>query len=90
MALTSTISGTISMGNKWATFGTYTDADSSGGGDIATGLKMCEAIFLQPSGAAVEGNAPSVDETLPIAGSAVTVVVDANSTGYWLAIGWGR
>jgi hypothetical protein len=48
---------------------------------------MCEEMYLQPYGASVSTNAPVVNETLPVAGSAVTIVCDAAQTGQWTAYG---
>jgi hypothetical protein len=69
--------------------GSYTSAGGSTGGDIATGLKSCKRIFLQPIGAAVVADMPAVNETLnsEIIGGSMTIVTTANETGMWLAIG---
>ena len=74
-------------GSKRISFGTYTNGATDTGGDINTGLGSCELLFLQPSGATVIANAPVVNETLPIDGSAVTIVTTADEDGYWLAVG---
>ena len=84
---TSTILGRSIIGNKCLTWGTYNDANSAGGGDVDTGLHECEMVKLQVGGASVGTNAPAVNETLPVAGSAVTIVCDAAQTGYWMAVG---
>lgn len=89
MAFASTITQRpISVGNKRQSWGTYTNGAGDTGGNINTGLRLCEMIVLQPSGASVIASAPSVNETLPIAGSAITVVNTANEDGYWWAIGY--
>jgi hypothetical protein len=36
----------------------------------------------------VATNAPVVNESLPCAGSAVTMVCDSSAAGYWHAIGY--
>jgi len=77
----------IVLGDKKMTFGTYTNSDGGQGGDIDTGLRVCQAIFLQ-TGASVSADESAVNETLPCDGSAVTVVNTANSDGTWLAIGY--
>ena len=87
MAFTSTITGSIPVGNKRMEWGTFASDSGSTGGDIATGLRICEQMFLQHTASAVVADAPSVNETLPVAGSAVTVVSTANADGYWLAFG---
>lgn len=87
MADISTFVGRAVFGNKCVTWGTYTDGGEGAGGDINTKLHRCEQIILQPTGAAVSTNAPVVNETLPVDGSAVTIVCDASQVGQWLAFG---
>lgn len=77
----------FAMGNKRVSMGTYTNGAGDSGGDIDTGLRSCEAIWLQPSGAAAIAAAPTVNETLPCAGSAVTIVNTADEDGFWIALG---
>ena len=87
MAFASALVGRDVWGSKCVTWGTFTNGGGETGGDIDTKLHMCEAIFLQYGKSAVIANAPVVNETLPIAGSAVTVVNDDGEDGTWLAIG---
>ena len=89
MAFTSTISsGGAVIGNKRARWGTFASTASDTGGNIDTGLRIVEFIFLQQTGSAVTADAPVVNETLPVAGSAVTIVTTADATGNWFAIGY--
>ena len=88
MAFTTTLTDFRNCGDKVVTKGTYTSADGSTGGDIDTGLLMCEFIKLTPNAAAVSASASVVNETLPVAGSAVTIVSIANESGYWEAVGY--
>jgi hypothetical protein len=85
MAFASTITLKTVFGNKRVTAGTF---GGSAGGNINTGLRICEQLFMTHKGSAVQANAPTVDESLPVAGSAVTVVHDSAAVGYWLAIGY--
>lgn len=87
MAFASTITDKGVIGDLRYAYGTYTSSGGSTGGDIDTGLTTCEFIDLQSKGSGVATNAPVVNETLPVAGSAVTIVTDANEAGYWYAIG---
>ncbi len=87
MAFTSTITGRTVMGNKVMKWGTFANTGGSTGGDIDTGLHFAESIALTPKGTAVAANAPAVNETLPAAGNAVTIVTDADLGGYWQAVG---
>jgi hypothetical protein len=87
MAFTSTITGRAVIGNKVAKWGTYASSGGSTGGDINTGLHLAESVTLTPKGASVSSNAPAVNEDLPVAGNAVTIVTDADQAGYWQAIG---
>lgn len=75
-------------GNERVTRGTYASAGGSTGGDINTGLHQCIALFLQPKGSSVGTNQSVVNETFPVDGSAVTIVTDANQSGYWEARGF--
>jgi hypothetical protein len=87
MAFVSAITSRDVWGSKAIVLGTYTNGAGDSGGDINTGLHRCEGIFLQPNGAAVSANAPVFDETLPVDGSAVTIVTDAGEDGSFIAIG---
>lgn len=88
MAFASAISGSTVFGNKRVTWGTFTNAGGDTGGNIDTGLGTCEFIALQSGGTAVIATAPVVNETLPIAGSAVTIVTAADEDGQWWAFGY--
>jgi hypothetical protein len=88
MAFASAITKRTVMGNKRVHFGTYTNGSGDTGGNIDTGLRSCESIFLQPGGSAVIATAPVVNETLPVAGSAVTVVTADDEDGTWMAMGY--
>lgn len=87
MAFASAITSRDAWGDKAVTMGTFTNSGADAGGDINTGLHLCEMIILQHGKSAVIANQPVVNVTLPVAGSAVTVVTDAGEDGTWLAIG---
>lgn len=76
------------VGNKRWSFGTYTNGSGDTGGNINTGLRMCENIKLTPKGSSVIATASVVNEDLPVAGNAVTVVTADNEDGYWEAVGY--
>jgi hypothetical protein len=90
MAFTSTITQRAAafMNGKLVSWGTW-DADGTTGGDIDTGLTMCDMIVCQPSGSAAAVVHISVNETLPVAGSAVTIDIGSSVDvdGYWWAFG---
>lgn len=88
MAFTSTITNKTVFGNKRRHTGTFLSNSSTAGGDINTGLRMCETISLVHKSSAVVASAPVVNETLPVAGTAVTIVTVANTAGYWEATGY--
>ena len=75
------------IGTMRMSFGRYDD-DATGGGDIDTGLAMCHCIMLTHEGTAAELKSAVVNETLPIDGSAITIVCENSDTGYWLAFGY--
>lgn len=90
MAFTSAITQRDIWGSMAVSMGTFTNGVSDEGGDIATGLNRCYGIVLQPGGGSVAGNAATVDETFTangVAGSAITIVTDADADGTWLAFG---
>lgn len=88
MSFASTITSRDHWGGKAVAMGTFTNTGGGDtGGDINTGLHRCEAIFLQHAKSSVIANQPVVNETLPVAGSAVTIVTDGGEDGTWLAIG---
>ena len=85
MAFTSAVTEKSIMGNKRVHYGTWT-TDTTGG-DINTGLKTCEFITLQTTGSAVSADQSAVNETLPVDGSAITIVCTSSADGNWMAIG---
>ena len=88
MAFTSAITESITIGNKKVTFGTFTTSSTDTGGDINTGLTVCEFINFTHKGSAVSASPVTINETLPCAGSAVTIVTDDGVDGYWKAEGY--
>ena len=86
MAWDTAISGRTRAGSKRIHWGTW-DATGVTGGNIDTGLNVCESIMLTHKGSAVEGAVAVVNETLPIDGSAITIVSSNGDAGYWMAIG---
>jgi hypothetical protein len=78
----------MAVGNKRWSFGTYTNGQGDTGGNINTGLRSCEFISLQPNSSSVIATAPVVNETLPVDGTAVTVVTADDEDGYWMAVGY--
>ena len=87
MSITNALVGRSVLGNKALTWGTYTDSSAGTEDDIDTKLHLCELLFLIPYGSAAITDAGAVNETLPVAGSAVTVIVKASQSGIWVAIG---
>lgn len=91
MAFSSTIespgNAPIVMGSVRVSWGTY-NAASVTGGDIDTGLQICDFITLQPVKNAVIANQATINETLPGAdGSAITIVTNSGDAGVWFAVG---
>jgi len=86
MAFTSTIAGRTVAGNKRMHWGAW-DGTGVTGGDIDTGLIIAESVMLTHLGSAVEAAVAVVNETLPIAGNAITIVCTSGDAGYWMAIG---
>jgi len=90
MAFTSAITQRDIWGSMAVSMGTFTNEAGDEGGNIATGLNRCYGIILQPGGSSVATNAAAVNETFTangVAGSAITIVTDADADGTWLAFG---
>jgi hypothetical protein len=87
MAFSYTITYQTIQGDRKVVYGTFANADGSTGGDIATGLGVCEFFELQHTGAAVVTDMPVANETFPLVGGAVTIVTVADKSGLFKAIG---
>ncbi len=88
MAFSSVITDISVFGNKSVAYGTY-ESDGDDGGDIDTGLVLCEFISLTVKGSSDVTLVPTVNETLPVDGSAVTIDNGGSTDidGYWWAFG---
>jgi len=87
MAFESAIVRRSIEGDRTVVYGTYTNGGGDTGGDIDTGLAICEDLDLRPGGSSAIVTAATVNETLPCAGNAVTVVTADNEDGTWKAVG---
>lgn len=88
MAFAYTITGQTFFGDKKIIYGTFTSSASGTGGDILTGLRVCESFTLTQKGSAITTGAPVVNETFPVAGGAITIVTDADVVGTYVAFGY--
>uniref|UniRef100_A0A6M3KNZ7 Uncharacterized protein n=1 Tax=viral metagenome TaxID=1070528 RepID=A0A6M3KNZ7_9ZZZZ len=86
MAEVSTFVGRDVWGSKCMTYGTWT-AGAVTTGEIDTKLHRCEQLLLQPNNNTSPAEQCQVSSTLPIAGSAVGIVITSNVDGYWMALG---
>lgn len=86
MAFSATKVGETVIGNFRVTYGTW-DGGGETGGNINTGLRLCNIMLLTAKGSSIVADAPTVNETLPIAGNAVTIIVTSDTDGYWMAFG---
>lgn len=85
MALASSVTGSTVFGDLRVVFGTYTNDTTSG--DIKTGLTTVLTMSITASGSAIVADAPTINETFPLAGGDVTVINTSSKTGYWIAYG---
>jgi hypothetical protein len=88
MAFASEIKGYGKSGDKSTTWGIFTNGVSDTGGDINTGLVICESLSIEFTGSAAVADAPAINESFPCSGSAVTIVTTANANGIWRAVGY--
>lgn len=89
MSFSSAIIVQTVMGDRRVHWGTF-ESDGDDGGDIDTGLELCEMLLLIPSGSSDVAKVPTVNETLPVDGSAVTIDNGGSTDidGYWIAFGY--
>ena len=87
MAFSAAKTGEHVIGDLRMTRGTW-DGGSETGGNINTGLHQCLGMWLTATGGTIVADAPTVDETFPVDGSAVTIIVTSDTNGYWYAIGY--
>lgn len=86
MAIANTIIAKTVFGNKRVVIGKSVLSGTTNTGQVATGLKRVEAFFLNVYGATQKGS--SVDESFPLEGGDVDVVVESNDgTFQWMAVG---
>ena len=85
MAFASTVSGQTVFGDLRVTYGTWTTDTTTG--DINTGLGTVLSMQITGAGSSVVADAPTINETLPVAGSAVTIICTSGTVGYWTAYG---
>lgn len=88
MGFTATKTGEHVVGDLRMTRGTFANDGGSTGGNINTGLHQCLHMDLTASGSSIVADAPTVNATFPVDGSAVTIIATANSAGYWTAYGY--
>ena len=88
MAFSASKTGEHVVGDLRMTRGTYSNSGGSTGGDINTGLHQCVNLIPSAAGSSIVADAPTVNETFPCAGNAVTIITTANTAGYWTAFGY--
>lgn len=88
MAFSSTVTQRpIAFGNKRMCWGTW-DGGGETGGNINTYLKKVEFMSVSAAGSSIVADAPTINETFPCDGSAVTIIVTSDTDGYWFAVGY--
>lgn len=85
VTFTSTIVGVCKIGSKHMVKGNW--STDTTGGEIVTGLRKVEFIACKAAGSSIVAGAPTVNETLPLSGSSVTVICTSGTSGIWYAIG---
>ncbi len=76
------------VGDRKITTGSYTATPTGTGGDINTGLKVCEHIVLQKTSSTTALGIAAANETFPTGGSDVTIVTPTGEGGLWKAYGY--
>lgn len=89
MSFSSEIQGRSQVGNRSLTYGKW-EADGDDGGNIDTGLRVCEILIPVQKGSAGLAKTTVVNEDLPADGSAITIHNGSSTDidGNWVAIGY--
>jgi len=90
MAFTSAVVKKFRLGRNKIRFGTFTNTGGSTGGDIDSGMKLCDFLvpwFMKNAAIATFIGTNEDFSAGPIAGNAITIVTAADEDGYWLAVG---
>ncbi len=76
------------IGDRKITVGKWSNDSASTGGNINTGLRICESLILQPIGTAIT-SVPVVHSktVLPMTGSRINIVTIENQSGLYIAYG---
>ena len=78
------------FGRNRVHFGSFTSTGATTGGDIDTGMRLCEFLFGWQRKATAPTTLVGVNEDFsagPIPGSAITIVTEAAGVGFWIAVG---
>ena len=87
-AFTSAVTAKGVMGSRKLRMGTFASSAGATGGDIETGLRFVNFIRLQGGGDTAYTGVPVIIDTLPRESDGdITIVTDANATGFWYAVG---
>jgi hypothetical protein len=86
MALASSVSGQTVVGDLRMVWGTFTSDTTTG--DINTGLTSVFTMAVTAKGSSIVADAPTINETFPLASGDVTVICTTSTVGYWVA--WGK
>jgi hypothetical protein len=86
MAFTSVVSGQTVFGNLRVTYGTF-DGSGVTTGDIDTGLGTVFTMAVNAGGSSVVADSVTINETFPLAGSAITIIFTSGKAGTWIAFG---
>ena len=90
MAWSSAIVRKFRWGRNKVHFGTFTNTAGSTGGDIDTGLDLCDFLIPFELKATAPADMIGLNEDFsggPILGNAITIVTAADVDGYWIAVG---
>jgi hypothetical protein len=88
MALTTDVDIRTVIGDMEVRGGTYLFSGGDTTDAINTELNIVMHMTLTAYGAAIVADAPTVNETLPYDGHAITIISTANKGGRWLAYGY--
>lgn len=88
MAIAITKDAETAAGSLRMTSGTYTLSGGGTTGDINTGLHKVITMQISAKGSSIVAGSPTINETFPCDGTAVTIIATANTSGRWVAFGY--
>lgn len=90
MTWSSSVIQKMRFGRNRVHFGSFTSSGGTTGGNIDTGMRLCDFLLGWQRKITAPTELIGVDEDFsagPIPGNAITIVTEAAVVGFWIAVG---